>query len=131
VTGVADLTAALDAAHRQDILHRDIKPENILLREGEPVIADLGIALATRASDDGLTEVGISVGTVLYMSPEQATGERNLDARSDQRGTAVRVYSDRPRRRRTRTGWACFTLPACHHQTSVLHSTRESLVQRT
>ena len=86
------LARALDAAHRQDILHRDIKPENILLREGEPVIADFGIALATRASEDRLTEVGISVGTVLYMSPEQATGERNLDARSDLYSLACVLY---------------------------------------
>ena len=86
------LARALDAAHRQDILHRDIKPENILLREGEPVIADFGIALATRASDDRLTEVGISVGTVLYMSPEQATGERNLDGRSDLYSLACVLY---------------------------------------
>ena len=86
------LALALDAAHRQDILHRDIKPENVLLRDGQPVIADFGIALATRASRDRLTEVGISIGTVLYMSPEQATGERALDARSDIYSLACMLY---------------------------------------
>jgi formylglycine-generating enzyme required for sulfatase activity/tRNA A-37 threonylcarbamoyl transferase component Bud32/dienelactone hydrolase len=86
------LARALDAAHRQGILHRDIKPENILLRDGEPLLADFGIALATRVSDERLTEVGLSLGTALYMSPEQATGERELDARSDVYSLACVLY---------------------------------------
>ena len=86
------LARALDAAHRQNILHRDIKPENILLRDGQPVIADFGIALATRASHERLTEVGISIGTALYMSPEQAAGERELDGRSDLYSLACVLY---------------------------------------
>jgi formylglycine-generating enzyme required for sulfatase activity/dienelactone hydrolase/tRNA A-37 threonylcarbamoyl transferase component Bud32 len=86
------LAKALDAAHRQGVLHRDIKPENVLLRDGEPLIADFGIALATQARGDRLTEIGLSLGTALYMSPEQATGERELDARSDVYALACVLY---------------------------------------
>ena len=76
--------SALDYAHRQGVIHRDIKPENILLHEGEAVVADFGIALAVRqAGGQRLTESGLSLGTPQYMSPEQATGDRELDARSD------------------------------------------------
>ncbi|MBI2614420.1 MAG: protein kinase, partial [Gemmatimonadetes bacterium] len=75
---------ALDYAHRHKVIHRDIKPENILLHEGQPLIADFGIALAVSvAGGNRLTETGLSLGTPQYMSPEQATGDRQLDARSD------------------------------------------------
>jgi serine/threonine-protein kinase len=78
------VAGALDFAHRQGVIHRDIKPENILLQDGEALIADFGIALAlAEAGGDRLTGTGLSLGTVQYMSPEQATGERDLDARSD------------------------------------------------
>ncbi|HKV49909.1 MAG TPA: protein kinase [Gemmatimonadaceae bacterium] len=76
--------SALDYAHRQGVVHRDIKPENILLLEGEAMLTDFGIALAVReAGGNRLTESGTSLGTPQYMSPEQATGDRTLDARSD------------------------------------------------
>jgi len=76
--------SALDYAHREGVIHRDIKPENILLHEGEAMLADFGIAMAVReAGGNRLTESGLSLGTPQYMSPEQATGERELDARSD------------------------------------------------
>jgi eukaryotic-like serine/threonine-protein kinase len=78
------VAGALDFAHRHGVIHRDIKPENILLQDGEALIADFGIALALAESgSDRLTGTGLSIGTVQYMSPEQATGERDLDARSD------------------------------------------------
>jgi serine/threonine protein kinase/Tfp pilus assembly protein PilF len=77
------VASALDFAHRQDVVHRDIKPENVLLHEGVAMVADFGIALAVSAAGgERLTATGISVGTVEYMSPEQAMGE-DLDARSD------------------------------------------------
>ncbi len=75
---------ALDYAHRQGVIHRDIKPENILLQEGRPMVADFGIALAVSAAAGGrMTETGLSLGTPHYMSPEQATAEKELSARSD------------------------------------------------
>jgi serine/threonine protein kinase len=78
------ITSALDYAHRQGIVHRDIKPENILIHEGEAMLTDFGIAMAVKqAGGNRLTETGLSLGTPQYMSPEQATGDRTLDARSD------------------------------------------------
>jgi TolB-like protein/Tfp pilus assembly protein PilF/tRNA A-37 threonylcarbamoyl transferase component Bud32 len=77
---------ALDYAHRQGVIHRDIKPENILLSSGHALVADFGIAQAVADQDaDGrrLTETGFTLGTAHYMSPEQASGERRLDARTD------------------------------------------------
>ncbi|UCD25598.1 MAG: protein kinase [Gemmatimonadota bacterium] len=80
-TEVAD---ALDYAHRNNVIHRDIKPENILLHDGRPMVADFGIALAVSAAAGGrMTETGLSLGTPHYMSPEQATAEKDLTNRSD------------------------------------------------
>jgi transposase-like protein len=81
---VEDVGEALSYAHRQGILHRDIKPENILFSEGHPMIADFGIARAVSTADGaGLTRTGMALGTPGYMSPEQAAGDRELDARTD------------------------------------------------
>jgi serine/threonine-protein kinase len=80
----AEVADALAYAHRQGVIHRDIKPENILLLDGHALVADFGIALAvTEGGGDRLTETGLTLGTPQYMSPEQATGERQLDGRTD------------------------------------------------
>ena len=77
---------ALSYAHRHGVVHRDIKPENILLTaDGDTLVADFGIARALRRprADQRLTETGLTLGTPAYMSPEQASGAREVDARTD------------------------------------------------
>jgi eukaryotic-like serine/threonine-protein kinase len=89
-TQVAD---ALDYAHRQGVIHRDIKPENILLHDGRPMVADFGIALALSAAAGGrMTETGMSLGTPHYMSPEQATADKEITGRSDIYSLASVLY---------------------------------------
>ena len=79
-----EVADALGEAHAHGIVHRDIKPENILLAGGHAVVADFGIALAVQqAGGHRITQTGLSLGTPQYMSPEQAMGERTIDARSD------------------------------------------------
>ncbi len=89
-TEVAD---ALDYAHRNNVIHRDIKPENILLHDGRPMVADFGIALAVSAAAGGrMTETGLSLGTPYYMSPEQATADKDLTNRSDIYSLGAMLY---------------------------------------
>jgi serine/threonine protein kinase len=89
-----EVAGALAYAHSRGVVHRDIKPENIMLSGGTAVVADFGIARAVSAAGDGqhLTQTGTIIGTPAYMSPEQATGSNEVDARSDQYSLACVVY---------------------------------------
>ena len=84
---------ALDYAHRHEVIHRDIKPENILLHDGQALVADFGIALAVSAAGGTrLTATGLSLGTPHYMSPEQASADRELDGRTDVYSLGATLY---------------------------------------
>jgi len=92
-----EVGAGLDFAHRAGFVHRDVKPENILFADGHALLADFGIARAfgahsAAATGGGVTEPGIAVGTPAYMSPEQASGEVQLDSRSDVYSLACVLY---------------------------------------
>jgi serine/threonine-protein kinase len=90
---MGEVGAALDYAHRQGIIHRDIKPANILIHEGGALLADFGIArVASSPAGERLTETGLSIGTPQYMSPEQASGSREIGPASDQYSLAVVTY---------------------------------------
>jgi serine/threonine-protein kinase len=93
LTVTRQIASALSFAHSEGVIHRDIKPENVLLHEGQAMLADFGIALATQSATGGrLTEIGLLVGTPEYMSPEQALAEPTLDERSDVYSLACVLY---------------------------------------
>jgi serine/threonine protein kinase/tetratricopeptide (TPR) repeat protein len=88
-----EVASALEFAHKRGIVHRDIKPENILLQDGQALVADFGIALATsNAGASRMTQTGMSLGTPAYMSPEQAMGERDIGPRSDVYALGAMTY---------------------------------------
>jgi serine/threonine-protein kinase len=88
-----EVAEALDHAHRNGVIHRDIKPENILLHDGRAMVMDFGIALAVSAAAGGrMTETGLSLGTPHYMSPEQATADKEISGRSDIYSLASVLY---------------------------------------
>ena len=88
-----EVADALGYAHGLGVIHRDIKPENILLQGGHALVADFGIALAVQsAGGERMTQTGLSLGTPQYMSPEQAMGEKQIDARSDVYALAAVTY---------------------------------------
>src|SRR2546425_3147975 len=92
---IAEVADALSYAHEHGVIHRDIKPANVLLARGHALVADFGIAKSLGEAVGGgesLTGTGVAVGTAEYMSPEQATGDKHLDARSDVYALAALLY---------------------------------------
>lgn len=87
------IAGAVQHAHAEGVIHRDLKPENILLRDGEPLVADFGIALALAdMQEHRLTQSGTLIGTAQYMSPEQASGDATIDLRTDVYSLGAMLY---------------------------------------
>jgi serine/threonine-protein kinase len=88
----AEVADALSFAHARGLIHRDIKPENILFQAGHAVVSDFGIAKAVTDAGGTLTKPGLALGTLRYMSPEQAAGDADVDAHSDIYSLACVLY---------------------------------------
>jgi len=86
------VASALGYAHRQGVVHRDIKPDNILLEDQRVLVTDFGLARAVSDVHEKLTATGAVVGTPIYISPEQASGDKEIDGRSDIFGLACVLY---------------------------------------
>ena len=93
-----DVARALAFAHERNVVHRDIKPGNILLSSGSATVTDFGVAKALSSArrsgekGNGLTNTGMSLGTILYMAPEQAAGDPEIDGRADIYSLGVTAY---------------------------------------
>ena len=87
-----EVAEALAYAHKRGIIHRDIKPANILMSEGHALVADFGIARALDAEGEAITRTGLAIGTPQYMSPEQSTGDKTVDARTDIYALGAVIY---------------------------------------
>jgi TolB-like protein/tRNA A-37 threonylcarbamoyl transferase component Bud32 len=93
-----DVSRALAFAHERNVVHRDIKPGNILLSSGSATVTDFGVSKALSSArrsgekGNGLTNTGMSLGTILYMAPEQAAGDPEIDGRADIYSLGVTAY---------------------------------------
>ena len=93
-----DVARALAFAHERGVVHRDIKPGNVLLASGSATVTDFGVAKALSSArrsgehGNGLTNTGMSLGTILYMAPEQAAGDPNIDGRADIYSLGITAY---------------------------------------
>src|SRR5215210_3437301 len=93
-----DVARALAFAHERNVVHRDIKPGNILLSSGSATVTDFGVSKALSSArrsgekGNGLTNTGMSLGTILYMAPEQAAGDPDIDGRADIYSLGVTAY---------------------------------------
>lgn len=93
-----DVARALAFAHERNVVHRDIKPGNVLLSSGSATVTDFGVSKALSSArrsgekGNGLTNTGMSLGTILYMAPEQAAGDPEIDGRADIYALGVTAY---------------------------------------